>query len=64
MVVSLRVTARSLTLMRIAMGTDGRSEREAKLRTLIPQMMAKAVNGTKVEDAIKFAEDQLKTIYK
>jgi multiple sugar transport system substrate-binding protein len=31
---------------------------------LIPQMMAKAVNGTKVEDAIKFAEDQLKTIYK
>jgi len=31
---------------------------------LIPQMMAKAVNGTKTEDAIKFAEDQLKTIYK
>lgn len=31
---------------------------------LIPQMMAKAVNGMKAEDAIKFAEDQLKTIYK
>ena len=26
-------------MMRIAMGTDGRSEREDKLRTLIPQMM-------------------------
>jgi cytochrome P450 family 135 len=26
-------------MMRIAMGTDGRSEREAKLRRLIPQMM-------------------------
>ena len=26
-------------MMRIAMGTDGRSEREEKLRTLIPQMM-------------------------
>ena len=31
---------------------------------LIPQMFAKAVNGAKPEDAIKFAEDQLKTIYK
>ncbi len=31
---------------------------------LMSQMMAKAVNGTKPEDAIKFAEDQLKTIYK
>jgi cytochrome P450 family 135 len=28
-------------MMRIAMGTDGRSEREARLRTLIPQMMDK-----------------------
>ncbi|MGI8858368.1 MAG: ABC transporter substrate-binding protein [Thermomicrobiales bacterium] len=31
---------------------------------LINQMFAKAVNGAKPEDAIKFAEDQLKTIYK
>jgi multiple sugar transport system substrate-binding protein len=31
---------------------------------LINQMFAKAVNGASADDAIKFAEDQLKTIYK
>ena len=31
---------------------------------IIPQMMAKAVNGQSADQAIKFAEDQLKTIYK